>query len=368
MTPSDHGLKIAFIGSGGITGAHAAAVEAFPAYYNILATCDIHLPSAQRLAKRFAPNVPAFVSIEALYEEVGEELEGVIVCLPHFLHEPAAQFFLERGIPVLMEKPVTCNLVELNRLRELETERAFVQAGQMQRFQAESLWLKDYIQDEEQFGRPLSFDLNIWQNIEGYIQGNPNHWILDRDKAGGGICISVAVHPLDLLRFITGQDFTEVMAMGRFDPPFRNGAESSCSALLKMSGGLTGTLHASYKATRVPYSQRLVLFGERGSLYQIPEMGCYSGPYLAVSADPKITSFEEMYGGFVPIADKVEAAYPGQGKSAFVSQLLHFRASILEGRRPTQNTLAINHNTIAVLDAIATSLKSGQVEAVAQLV
>ncbi|MEX0325286.1 MAG: Gfo/Idh/MocA family protein, partial [Puniceicoccaceae bacterium] len=206
-----------------------------------------------------------------------------------------------------------------------------------------------------------------WQNIQGYVRGRYDHWILDGRKAGGGICISVACHPLDLLRFITGQDFTEVTAIGRFDPPFKNGAESSCSALFKMSGGLTGTLHASYKPTRVPYSQRMVLFGERGSLYQDAKTGDYAGPFSTVSADPVIDTFPAMYGGFEPIAKKVKEAYPDAETNPYAAQLLHFRESVLAGRKPLQNTLEMNYNTIAVLDAIAASLSSGKTERVKQL-
>ncbi|MEX0324924.1 MAG: Gfo/Idh/MocA family protein [Puniceicoccaceae bacterium] len=368
MTSVNKELKIAFIGSGGISGFHASAIEKRPELFNVIATCDINVANARKLADRFGPEVRAFDSMEELYDAVGSDLQGIVSCLPHFLHHPVGEYFLKRGIPVLMEKPVTCNLAELNSLRELETETTFVQAGQMQRFTPEAIWLKDFVQDSERFGEPVSFDLNIWQNIEGYVQGNYDHWILDGKKAGGGICISVGVHPLDLLRFITGQDFTEVTALGRFDPPFTNGAESSCSVLFKMNGGLTGSLHASYKPTRVPYSQRMVLLGERGSLYQNSQEGSYHGPYKAISADPIINDFQDMYGTFEPIDDLVKTAYPNLDPDAFLTQLLHFRNAVFGKRRPTQNSLDINHNTIAVLDAIATSLRSGKTEAVQQLV
>jgi len=361
-------LKIAFIGAGGINyNAHCGAVETFPEGYEVLGVCDPVVESAQKLAERAGPQTRVFDTMEALYDAIGDQVEGVIIGTPHFLHQPGGAFFLERGIPVLLEKPATCNLKELDSLRALEKEGAFIQVAQMQRFDPEAMWLRDYVQDAEKFGMPVSFDMNIWQNIEGYIQGNHNHWILDGKKAGGGICISVACHPIDILRYITGQDFTEVTAIGRFDPPFTNGAESSCSALFKMSGGLTGTLHASYKPTRVPYSQRLVLFGERGSLYQDANMGDYGGAYTAVSADPNIDTFKAMYGGFEPIAEQVKSAYPDAEKNSYATQLHHFREAVLSGTRPTQNTLDQNYNTIAVLDAIAASMASGKTEAVKPL-
>lgn len=291
-------LKIAFIGAGGINyHAHCAAVETFPEGYEVMGVCDPNLENARKLAARMGPQTQVFSSMEELHEGIGDQLEAVIIGTPHFLHQPGSAYFLERGIPILLEKPATCTLEELDSLLALEKDGAFIQVAQMQRFDPEAMWLKEFIQDEEKFGMPVSFDMNIWQNIEGYIQGNRDHWILDGKKAGGGICISVACHPLDLLCYMTGQDFTEVTAIGRFDPPFTNGAESCCSALFKMSGGLTGTLHGFYKPTRVPYSQRLVLFGERGSLYQDAKMGEYGGKYTAVSADPMIDTFPAMFGG-----------------------------------------------------------------------
>lgn len=361
-------LKIAFIGSGAIVeGVHFSAVEKHSELFNVIGISDINIESAKRLAEKFGSGTRAFDSMETLYNEIGQQIDAVVIATPHFLHEPGGRFFLERGIPALIEKPAACNLKEVDSLLSHEREGAFIQVAQQQRFGREAIWLRDYIQDKEKFGKPLSFDLNIWQNIEGYIAGNYTHWILDGKKAGGGICISVACHPLDLLRFITGQDFTEVTAIGRFDPPFHNGAESSCSALFKMSGGLSGTLHASYKPTRVPYSQRLVLFGERGSLYQDTKMGDYSGPFLTASEDPKISQFQDMYGEFHAIQEHVDASFHDMEENPYAAQLLHFREAVIQGEKPTQNSLEINYNTMATLDAISTSISSGRTETVQQL-
>lgn len=367
MSTDSRALRIAFVGCGGIAyNQHAKAILSQGNFFSVVAVCDPHRPNAERLAERFGPDIGIFETIEDMYEAVGSDLDGVVLTTPHFLHASGGSFFLERGIPVLIEKPVTVNLAELRELQSLEKDGAFVQVGQMQRFDPEALWLKDFVQSDERFGEPLSFDLNIWQNIHGYTRGNSEHWILNGELAGGGICTSVGVHPLDILRFVTGQDFVEVTATGRFDPPFTEGAESSCSALFKMSGGLTGTLHASYQPARIPYAQRLVLFGERGGLFQNNKIGDYAGPYTAISEDPHIDDFMQMFGDYQPIAEQVKEAYPDMTASPFALQLLHFREAILEGRKPTENTLEINFNTIAVLEAIAQSMASGKTVTVEQ--
>ncbi len=360
MTTPPSPTHIAFVGCGGIAyNQHAKAVLSFPDEFKVVAVCDPTRPNAEKLAERFGSETAIFESIEEMYDAIGTELHGVVLTTPHDAHLPGGLFFLERGIPVLIEKPVTLNLAELKQLQAAETAGAFVQVGQMQRFDPEAWWLKDFVQSAERFGRPISFDLNIWQNIHGYTRGNSDHWILNGKKAGGGICTSVGVHPLDILRFITGQDFVEVTAKGRFDAPFVEGAESSCSALFEMSGGLTGTLHASYQPPRIPYAQRLVLFGERGSLFQNNKIGDYAGPYTMVSEDPHIDDFMAMFGNFTPIAEEVKQAYP-EKSNPFALQLIHFREAILEDRKPEENTLEKNFNTIAVLEAIAKSMQSGE--------
>ncbi len=368
MTPSTSPLHIAFVGCGGIAyNQHAKAVLSCPDQFRVVAVCDPSRAHAEKLAERFGSDTAVFETMESMHDGVGTELDGVILTTPHDAHLPGGLFFLERGIPVLIEKPVTLNLEELRQLQAKERPGAFVQVGQMQRFDPEAWWLRDFVQSRERFGTPLTFDLNIWQNIHGYTRGNSDHWILNGRKAGGGICTSVGVHPLDILRFITGQDYINVTAKGRFDPPFTAGAESSCSALFEMSGGLTGTLHASYQPPRIPYAQRLVLFGERGSLFQNNKIGDYAGPYTMVSEDPHIDDFMAMFGDYTPIAEEVNKTYPDQKGSPFSLQLLHFREAILKGRTPTENTLEINFNTIAVLEAIAKSMQTGMTVSVEQL-
>jgi len=137
----------------------------------------------------------------------------------------------------------------------------------MQRFGREENWIKDWL-GSDKFGDPLLFNLDIYQNIEGDTGGREGFWILDKRRAGGGIVISVAIHILDLLRYWLDDDFVEVYARGRLDPPFTHGDESTVAATLTTRRGVMGTLNCSYTTKRCPYSQRTMLFGTHGTLYQ----------------------------------------------------------------------------------------------------
>ena len=169
--------------------------------------------------------------------------------------------------------------------------------------------------------------------------------------------------PLDLLRFVTGANFVEVSASGRFEKPFKNGAESSCAAWLRMSNGAVGTLNASYTMAKCPYSQSLLLAGSKGTVCQhvgSPGNGQYSGDYHSSSLlSKRINSWGEMYSDFKKM-DEQKSFQDMPGAEPFTAQLLEFGAAISEGRKPSDNTLKTNFNTIATVEALVQSIRSGK--------
>lgn len=358
-------VRIAFIGAGSITKAHKPAFLEYPDILQCVGVADPFVASAQKLAGELGPEVPAFSDYQEMLKTLEGKVDGVLITTPHWLHAPAAEVALKQKLSVLVEKPAVCSAAEMKKLMALEKEHGgFVMAGQMQRFDKTSQWLRNWVQSPKLCGKLNSFEINIWQNIYGYIFDKPQAWILDGKKAGGGICISVGIHPLDLLRFITGADFVEVNVQGRFDEPFINGAESMCMGWLRMSNGAVGTLNASYTVAKCPYSQSLLLMGEQGTVCQqvnSPKTGEYSGPYYSSSLESrKITSWGEMYSGFEKIHDQPSFLQMPEGRSSFTSQLLEFAAAVAGKRSPVENSLQTNLNTIATIDALAESMRSGK--------
>ncbi|MDQ3856526.1 MAG: Gfo/Idh/MocA family oxidoreductase, partial [Chloroflexota bacterium] len=273
MKPIELPVRFGLVGTGGVANLHLPAFRAQPEVARLVAVADVRPEAARAYADKLPPPVGTFSDYRAMVDPT--LIDAAIIALPHHLHFPVAKDFLEAGIPTLVEKPLTCTLDETRQLREIAAARGVpLVVGQMRRFNPDAVWLHRWVRDDPQnFGELHSFDLHSWQNVLGYI--NPSqgsgHWILDAKRAGGGVVISLAVHQLDLVRFITGLDFAEVTARGRFDPPFYNGAESSASVLFTLSNGASGVLHASYTAPRVPYSEGMSLFGEYGTIIQHAE-------------------------------------------------------------------------------------------------
>lgn len=360
-------VRVAMIGAGGVSRLHLEAFAQLTDSVILAAACDPRVDAAAALVEPLPYRVPIYGDHHDVIE--GAEIDAAIIALPHFLHFPVARDFVEAGIPVLVEKPLTCTLEETRQLRELAlTHGVHVVAGQMRRFNREAVWLQRWIMaNRDHFGDLHSFDLQSWQNILGWLgrgrAGTP--WLLDGTKAGGGVVISLAVHQLDLIRFLTGCDYAQVMAMGRFDPPFVNGAESSAVVLLTMDNGAAGALHASYTTPRTPYSEAMNLFGSHGTIIQRAEsIGQYHGPFRYASvANKETVNWNQMYEDFDEVP---EADVSNLHENPFVNQLLHFATSLHDGTRPA-NHIDDNFNTMACIQGINDSLRSGRAEHVAGL-
>jgi predicted dehydrogenase len=125
-----------------------------------------------------------------------------------------------------------------------------------------------------------------------------------------------------------------------------------------MSNGAVGTLHATYCAARVPLSEAMTLFGQSGTLtQQIAAIGDYRGPfYVATEQGSQTLEFQDQYQGF-QLANGSDVE--GMHEFSFVNQLAAFERAV-RGEGPLINSIAENFNTIACIDAIGSSLKSGR--------
>ena len=347
------------IGTGAIAKHHLPAFLNRPDAVRLSLICDLNSEAAAKVSRQLPYPVP----VEADYRRLigADDVDAALVALPHHLHFPVAAELVQAGIPVLVEKPLTCTLKEARELHAISQKSgAAVVSGQMLRFSREAIFLRDWItRNPRNFGALRTFDLQSWQNILAYTHSasGPGHWLLDGEKAGGGVVISLAIHQLDLIRFLSGQDFVEATALGRFDEPFQRGAESCAVVLLRMSAGASGVLHANYTAPRVPYCEALTLFGEHGTIIQHPEsIGRYRGSFRFAGTTNKLTEkWVDQFDGFERVPAPSDSLL---SEDPFTNQLVSFAFSLVEGQTPV-NSLSENFNTLACIASVYTSLRTG---------
>lgn len=96
--------RLALVGAGAIGSIHADRIVANPST-DLAVLCDAS-PETERLASQLG--VPF---VNDYNDTMDHGVEGVVIATPNHLHASIGQFFLEKGIPVLVEKPIAESVV-----------------------------------------------------------------------------------------------------------------------------------------------------------------------------------------------------------------------------------------------------------------
>ncbi|MEI8121608.1 MAG: Gfo/Idh/MocA family oxidoreductase [bacterium] len=346
-------LRLGLIGSGNIAGAHLKAAPHVPQWAQFVAIASPHEANRQRQSARF--------NIARSYADPAEllaapDIEGVVICTPHDTHAELARRCCAAGKHVLVEKPMACSLAECDAMiAAAQAAGTTLMVAQCQRFDPAYRGLKRIL-DAGELGPVRAVRIDAMQNAAAFVP--PDHWYLDARRAGGGIVISVAIHKLDLVRYLIGDVVRVTAACRTISPLFRHGAEDYAVATLEFANGAVGQLFATWSAFRLPYSENLMIFGDDGAVHALPPGETQMGPALVASRQrtpPAVPGFAGQFGGFTPVESDgtgLPAADP------FANQLAHFVECCRTGAEPLSGGND-NRKTMAVVFAIYESAHTG---------
>ena len=111
-------LRVGFIGTGGIARNHLNNLKQLEV--DFVAMSDVDLERAKQAADEFGGR--AFDDYNRMLDEV--EMDACFICVPPFAHGDPERAVIERGIHMLVEKPIALQM-EL----ALELEEKAAQAG-----------------------------------------------------------------------------------------------------------------------------------------------------------------------------------------------------------------------------------------------
>lgn len=190
--------------------------------------------------------------------------EAVIVSNPTALHMQVAIPAAERGLHVLLEKPVSNSLAEAHTLQSVVTQSgARVLVGYQFRFHPGLIRLKALL-DLGTAGKPVSVRahwgeyLPGWHPWENYRQGYSA-----RPELGGGVILTLS-HPLDYLRFLFGE-VQELWAFSGSNSDLDLAVEDTAEIGLRFTNGMLGSVHLDY--VQRPPSHWIEVNGTGGTLH-----------------------------------------------------------------------------------------------------
>ncbi|MFS0837543.1 Gfo/Idh/MocA family protein [Paenibacillus sp. 1P03SA] len=188
-------IRVGVIGAGSI--AHMFHLKHYKEHpgVELAAVADIDKARADKTAAEYG--TASYASAEEMLN--AERLDAVSICTFNDSHVALSLLALERGLDVLVEKPMAMNRDEAGRLRDKAAESdRIVMVGMSHRYRADAQALQ---------GMAVSGRLGSIYYAKTKVlrqRGVPEGWFTDSRYSGGGPMMDIGVHVLDLAWWMMG--------------------------------------------------------------------------------------------------------------------------------------------------------------------
>ena len=279
-------VRLAIIGLGVMAQMHLKHASEMEGV-EVSAVCDAKDEPRNTAGERY--QCATFASHTELLE--ADVCDAVLIATPHYFHTSIGIDALKAGKHVLVEKPVSVQKADCERLIAAHTNKDLVFAAMFnQRTDPYYKKLKQII-DAGELGDlvRVSWIITNWFRTEAYYRGGG--WRATWKGEGGGVLINQCPHQLDLMQWLFGMPSRVVGFCGlgkRHDIE----VEDQVTAYLEYDNGATGTFITS--TGEAPGTNRLEVAGERGKV--VIEDDTFRFIRNEVPADHHIRNSPESFG------------------------------------------------------------------------
>jgi len=300
-------LGFGVLGLGRVGPAHARTIAANPRA-QLVAIADADETKLARTAGQY----PGCAALKDYRDVLARpDVQAVVICLPHWLHEQAAIDAVKAGKHVLIEKPVANSLEECERVAAEVHKRPDLTfaVGHTQHFYPLVAGAKRLL-DEGRVGR-LIMAIDTWYKPHEPEKRPP--WMLDR-KLGGGMLLMDGTHMIDRLLWTIGGRVDSVKAMNG-NPIYPDiPADDTAMAFLQFDNGVVATIsRIAYRTGITQYGADY--FGTNGQIkYRLPygkhgEVGLWVGQN-EVWEPVEVTPNESLADQFDAFLNSVQTSSP----------------------------------------------------------
>ncbi len=207
----------------------------------------------------FGPEVKGFASSEEMI--ASGEIDAILIVTPHYSHTSLGIAALEKGLHVLVEKPISVHKADAERLIAAHTRPDQVFAAMFNvRTYPTYRKLKELI-DSGELGeiRRINWTITDWFRTFAYYRSAS--WRATWEGEGGGVLLNQCPHNLDMIQWLFGMP-SKVRALCRFGQYHEIEVEDDVTAVLEYPNGATGVFIASTGES--PGTNRLEITAEQG--------------------------------------------------------------------------------------------------------
>ena len=187
-------IRVGIVGTG-FARVHVEALKKIPGT-EVCAITSRKKERAKEFSKANGIKAEAFDCFKEMLDSA--KPDAVYVCLPPFAHEGEVEMAADRGIHLLVEKPIAINSRKARKMVDaIESNRVKSQVGFHMMFRKSVRSLKKMI-DNSDAGRPTLFTGRFWANMEC------SEWWRDKKRSGGQVFEQV-IHTYDLATYLFGK-------------------------------------------------------------------------------------------------------------------------------------------------------------------
>lgn len=248
-------MRIGIVGAGFMGRLYANVLQHYPTA-NLVGVADLRPGFVETANDEFATN--RYPDVESLLDE--ERLDGLIVATDEHSHRLPVVTALERGVGVLVEKPLATTIADGQAMiAAAERTGAVLLVGHLLRFDTRYALLQSAVRDG-QVGRPQTLYARRWSQV-----GSPG-------RIGGrtSIVFFLGVHDFDFASWTVGSEVVRVVAEEKRGVQRARGHEiaDAITALLTFADGTLATIDLNWlqpTGRPIGYDFRFEVFGDQGS-------------------------------------------------------------------------------------------------------
>jgi len=277
---SDKKLKVGIIGTGWIAEAHIQSYKRMPDV-EVVAAADLIPGKAEKFMKKYeVEGVRFYPSHKEMLDN--EELDAVSVCTYNTQHAPCTIYALEKGVNVLLEKPMCVTMEEAVAICKAEKESGKVLSiGFQPRFDANMQMIKKIVQSG------ALGEIYYIQTGGGRRRGIPNSTFIEKRTAGIGALGDIGCYSLDMVLNAIG--YPKPLTISGYKSDFfgksyeyslpenasRFSVDDFAAAFIRLEGGIILDFRIAW-AMHVNTSGDTLIYGKKGAL-RIPSTECWNG-------------------------------------------------------------------------------------------
>lgn len=263
-------LKFGIIGGGSIANTHKRAA-ALDSLATLVAGCfsrNEHKNAQQAKDWNVPPERTYRCAEEMAFteSELDDKIDFVVISTPNESHYSAAKAFIELGIPVLCEKPMTITIEDAKSLTELAEKMDcpvcinYSYSGYPMITQAR------HMIENNEIGKVFKVVSEYIQDNQITSNANFKPWHLDPKIAGPTACVAnIGTHIDYLVRYMTGFEIDEISTMFSYTLPDKP-LETDFSAMVKYDSGAVGTMWGCKTAIGQDCNISVRIYGDKGSI------------------------------------------------------------------------------------------------------